>query len=285
MFDAFSRWQYSKTICRVSLGMMVYMTEHSEGAREKYNWVPMREMVIFETYDTLRLSLLKEMNDRGADAAIVDVVHIPDGFPELASARAELMIEKRGSGAPRVTFGEDSTPLFPAHEFRSWWQKHFGQKLSFDRASFRLSKISRERPREAPQKEAVLPEDESHDHQPLPQGIEVTEPVSKPEDVPENTYRTFRDMQRALFEFFAEERFGKNTRAHEAHLVLEIADGQEPLRIRIEQPNPRARVVWAYPAEGSRFSLVSPMAERELDSFIRARGRGRAHLYRLEPTA
>lgn len=260
------------------------MTENPEGGNEKFNWVPMRERVIFEKYDSLRLSLLKEMNERNADAAIVDIVHIPDGFPELASTIEELIIEKRGSGAPRVTFGGDSTALFPAHEFRSWWQKHFGQKLSFDRASFRLSKISRERTREVTQKEVahVEDEDESSTEQPIPSPVEMREPVADMKDMPENTFRTFREMQRALFQFLAEDHFGKNTRVHEAQLVLETTDGEEPLRIRIEQPNPRARVVWAYPEEGNRFSLVTPMAERELDSFLRASGRGRVQTYRLE---
>jgi len=263
------------------------MAEHSEGGSEKFNWVPMRETVVFESYEKMLVSLLKEMNERNADAAGIDIIHIPDGFPELASARAELVIEKRGSGAPTVTFKGDSTPLYPAHEFKIWWQKHFGQKLSFDRASFRLSKISRERPRGAPQKEVAAPEDvqvaEVESAPPTPNAVEESQESMA--DTPEYTFRTFREMQRSLFEFLAENQGTKISRANEGFLVVQTIDQEEPLRIRIEQPNPRARVVWAYPENGNRFSLVSPMAERELDAVLRSLGRDRAREFRLEAGA
>lgn len=212
---------------------------------ERTEWKHVRENVLFSSYEQLKTALIKEMHERGASEAELEIGHPTESVPfvpALGDRTITFKVRLRGTHTPAVY--RDNQPegdLFPSAKFAEWWADAFtGPFLSLETSAFRLIAIQT-----GPVRTEVAQAEEEDDGDEL--GIE-----NGPR---EEKFDEFLFLQERALDFFRDIRAdrGKSGKI-EAVLEAHGANGQIA-QFRIEHPGSRATVVWLYDGE-DRFNIL-----------------------------
>lgn len=248
------------------------MVNKLKNSTEEGGWKPVRERVILGmNHQVLRNNLIKELRERQATAAMMQVIHVNEKDPNLYSVYGEgfmLEVKSFNSVPPDIDIvkGEHIGKLFPEHAFEDWWRKAYPGTPFTPYYNLLLHRVKVEQPRrraeQAQEQEPRTPEIEPSS----PQEAEPVQapPQREPDALPADaiTFRDVHDLRKRVMkemEKFRERLGGKA----EATLNIGLDDGSL-IPVRVERPGGRVLVVWAHPEAGTKFSLVGGPVEQKI---------------------
>lgn len=239
------------------------MIEKARGPEGTQEWKRLKETVLFSSYEHLKTALLKEMHERDATEAEIEIGHLGEKtpfIPALGDRTITFKVLLRGTRTPVVV--RENTPegdLFPNSAFTEWWGKTFtGPYLALETSAFRLSAIkTAPAAKHAAEETPAAEEDEF--------GLEG--------GAREERFDEFLYLQERAEGFFQELRNERNVGGKiEATLEAHGANGQIA-QFRLEHPASGAKVVWLHEDGERLFNVLrGPEARKSFAALMREHG-------------